>query len=56
MKTALFLLICSLPSIACVVGAIILALNGIAGWGWFLFIAATISSVFTDFTELKIKN
>lgn len=27
------------PSIACVIGAILLALNGIAGWGWFLFVA-----------------
>lgn len=26
-------------SIACVIGAILLALNGIAGWGWFLFVA-----------------
>jgi hypothetical protein len=39
MKNALFVLIISLPSITCAVGAILLALNGIAGWGWFLFIA-----------------
>ena len=37
MKTAFTLLICSLPSVACVVGTIILASSGIAGWGWFLF-------------------
>jgi hypothetical protein len=36
MKNALFVLIISLPSIACAVGAILLALNGIAGWGWFI--------------------
>jgi hypothetical protein len=39
MKTALIILICTLPSIACAVGAILLALNGISGWGWFIFIA-----------------
>jgi hypothetical protein len=39
MKTALILLFCSLPSLACAIGAIVLALHGIGGWGWFLFIA-----------------
>ena len=31
------LLIVNLASLACVVGATLLALNGIEGWGWFLF-------------------
>jgi hypothetical protein len=45
MKPVLLLLASNLTSLACAVGAILLALNGIAGWGWFLFIAAmTISS------------
>jgi hypothetical protein len=35
----IILLICNLSSIACVVGAILLALNGIGGWGVFLLIA-----------------
>tara|TARA_R110000868_G_scaffold29897_9_gene111264 strand:+ start:3043 stop:3204 length:162 start_codon:yes stop_codon:yes gene_type:complete len=39
MKTAFILLLCSLTSIACVIGAIILALHSIGGWGWFLLIA-----------------
>jgi hypothetical protein len=39
MKETLIILICTLPSIACAVGAILLALNSIGGWGWFLLIA-----------------
>jgi hypothetical protein len=39
MKQILVILACTIPSIACVVGAVVLALNGIGGWGWFLFIA-----------------
>ena len=39
MENAFVLLICSLPSIACVVGTIILAASGITGWGWLLFAA-----------------
>ena len=43
MKDTVIILICTLPSIAFAVGAIPLALNGIGGWGWFLF-AALISN------------
>jgi len=39
MTTAFTLLILNLPSVACVVGTIILASRGIAGWGWLLFVA-----------------
>jgi hypothetical protein len=39
MNETLIILICTLPSIAFAVGAILLALNSISGWGWFLFIA-----------------
>ena len=52
MKTALILLFCSLPSLACAIGAIILALHSIGGWGWFLFIAVMTKP---DFTGLKFK-
>lgn len=33
------LLILSLASITCVIGAIIILLQGMPGWGWFLFVA-----------------
>ena len=39
MNTTLVLLIRNLPSIACAIGAIVLALHSIGGWGWFLLIA-----------------
>ena len=39
MKNALIILICTLPSIALAVGAILTALSGVGGWGWFLFVA-----------------
>jgi hypothetical protein len=39
MKHELLLFFSNLTSIACVIGAIFLALHGIAGWGWFLLIA-----------------
>lgn len=39
MKDTIIILICTLPSIALAVGAILLAINGIGGWGWFLFAA-----------------
>lgn len=39
MKNAFILLFCSLPSLACAIGAIVLALHSIGGWGWFLLIA-----------------
>jgi hypothetical protein len=39
MKTALIILICTLPSIALAVGAILTALSGVGGWGWFLLAA-----------------
>lgn len=46
MKNILFALLANATSIACVVGAIFLALNGIPGWGWFLIIALfTFSSI-----------
>lgn len=43
MKDTIIILICTLPSIALAVGAILAALNGISGWGWFIA-AALISN------------
>jgi hypothetical protein len=40
MKPALILLAANPTSLACAVGAILLALNGIAGCGYFLLIAS----------------
>jgi hypothetical protein len=39
MKDTIIVLICTLPSIALAVGAILTALSGVGGWGWFLFAA-----------------
>ena len=39
MSFALKLLAANLASLAAVIGAIVLAYAGIAGWGWFLAIA-----------------
>lgn len=39
MKLALMMLACNLVSLAAVIGAAALAKAGIAGWGWFLFVA-----------------
>jgi hypothetical protein len=41
------LLFAHLPSIACVIGAIILALHDIGGWGWFLFGAVMLQSYYS---------
>jgi len=38
MNIALFLM-AQLTSLACAIGAIILALNKVEGWGWLLFVA-----------------
>ena len=43
MKDTVIILICTLPSIAFAVGAILAAISGTSGWGWFLF-AALISN------------
>lgn len=43
MKDTIIILICTLPSIAFGVGAILAAVSGVSGWGWFLF-AALISN------------
>jgi hypothetical protein len=48
MKPALLLLASNLTSLACAVGAILLALNGIAGWGWFLAIALMTTSYYSS--------
>ena len=48
MSHALILLLVNLPSIACVIGATILAFHGIAGWGWFLFIAVLLQSYYSS--------
>jgi len=48
MKPALLLLASNLTSLACAVGAILLALNGIAGWGCFLFIALMTTSYYSS--------
>jgi hypothetical protein len=55
MKTAFTLFICSLPSIACVVGTIILASSGIAGWGWILF-AAIITNPIIGGAKIEIES
>jgi hypothetical protein len=36
MKEILITLIAFTPKVACIVGAILLAMNGIPIWGWFL--------------------
>lgn len=51
MKETLLILICTLPSIACAVGAILLALNNIDGWGWFIFSTLLLSDLY-----IKIQN
>ena len=38
MKFVFAILFANLPPLACAVGAVILALHGIAGWGWFLLV------------------
>jgi phage tail protein X len=48
MNHALILLLANLSSIACVIGAIILAFHGIAGWGWFLFLAVLLHTTFSS--------
>lgn len=47
MKPLLIALISNATSIACVVGAIILASKDAEGWGWFLFVALL---TFTSFS------
>jgi hypothetical protein len=44
MKDPLIILIRNLPPVACVVGSILLALNDIEGWGWFIITALLLSS------------
>jgi hypothetical protein len=39
MKQAAALFAVNLVALSCIGGAICLAVNGIAGWGWFLFVA-----------------
>jgi hypothetical protein len=34
----LLVLVCNLFSIVCAMGAVYVALAGISGWGWFLFV------------------
>jgi len=46
MKTTLIVLFYSLSSLACAIGAIVLALHSISGWGWFLFIAVMTNPCF----------
>jgi hypothetical protein len=48
MNPTLLLLVSNLTSLACVVGAILLAINGISGWGWFLAIALFTTSYYTS--------
>jgi len=38
MNQSLLLLLSNLPALACVIGAAVLAINQVAGWGWFLFV------------------
>ena len=52
MNTILVLLIRNLPSIACAIGAIILALHSAPVWGWFLLTALVINPVFLRFLYL----
>ena len=40
----LLLLLINLPSIACVICALILALKNKDGWGWFLFVALLLAA------------
>jgi phage tail protein X len=43
-RFALICLAANLASLACVIGAILLAHAGIAGWGWFLAVGLLLSS------------
>ena len=47
MNDPLALLLGNLGAVACVVCAAILALNGIGGWGWFLFVGIMMTSYTT---------
>lgn len=31
------------PSAICMVGAVVLASNGVSGWGWFLFVGLLVA-------------
>lgn len=48
MNASLTLLLANLSSVACVIGAVILALHGIAGWGWFLLVALLLHTTFSS--------
>lgn len=50
MKYIFFKFISNLPSLACILLAGYLAINGVEGWGWFLFLA------FLLFTTINIKD
>lgn len=39
MKDTIIILICTLPSIALAVGAILTSMGGVSGWGWLLVAA-----------------
>jgi hypothetical protein len=52
MNTTLLLLISNVVSIACVIGAVILASKGTEGWGYFLLFALLCSTTLAT-TDLK---
>jgi len=54
MNTAFVLLLCSLTSLACAIGAIVLVLHSIDGWGCFLFIAIMTNPCFTGLPKIEI--
>jgi hypothetical protein len=39
MKLAFMILIGNIPAMICAGSAFYMAINGISGWGWFLFVA-----------------
>ena len=44
MRFALIYMAANLASLACVIGAILLAHAGIAGWGWFLAVGLLLAT------------
>lgn len=43
MKDIIIAFLCLLPCIVCMVGAILMAINGVHGWGWVLFVGLAVT-------------
>lgn len=49
-QTLLLIFVANIPSICCIVGAIVLAVKKCGGWGWFLFVAALLHTTIGSLT------